>query len=107
MRPVPIGDGGGTAAGVDTGVVMRSAEQQIRRSETALAERIDGISRRMAQVQRSSLEMSAAVAKLEEKNSKPSVQERLRISELEAANKQLADEDAAAQPPGAQLDEDP
>jgi Ca2+-binding EF-hand superfamily protein len=69
-------------------------EQIMRKSESVLTERLDGISRRMAQVQRTNLELSSVVAKLEERGSRgqPSVKDQVRIAQLEEDNRKLQEQ---------------
>ena len=55
----------GPAAIRSTGGRDGNIEQIMRKSESVLTERLDGISRRMAQVQRTNLELSGAVSKLQ------------------------------------------
>ena len=98
-------NGGGIGAGVgDGGVrsslaspqardVISTTEQIVRKSESVLAERIDGISRRMAQVQRTNLELTGQLAKLEDQGgTMASVQERVRIAQLEEDNRKLQEQ---------------
>ena len=95
VRPGEARGAGGTR-GIGAAVGGRdvNTEQIIRKSESVLTERLDGISRRMAQVQRTNLELSSAMAKLEENGpgAQASVQDRVRIAQLEEDNRKLQEQ---------------
>ena len=81
----------GARASAAPGACDPDLEQIVRKSESVLTERLDGISRRMAQVQRTNLELSGAVAKLEKRGegTQASVKDRVRIAQLEDDNRKL------------------
>jgi hypothetical protein len=85
----PNHPGTGTQHQLATGDIVRSCERKIEQSEQTVLAQLDSISRRVAQVHRTNLELSGSVHKLQETTQAPRALDKIRVCELEERNARL------------------